>query len=208
MPDQTIPPAILSMGPGIPDDAWVQLSARRWRAEHPSGAAILALSALGTTISQGVRGDVDAERETWARLLAHAAEYAAHRMACEERTPIVRPDDEANRSRAGGRGVVGVCWWCGLLPEQHTGDPTVSVRTPDAPGDVAVLAEAGGVWLLRQVGDAIGSTGAHADDPDDAPPPRGIRSAEAAGLVVTGYRRAWVLEGCSHPDLSGDEVAR
>jgi hypothetical protein len=200
-----IPESILAMHRYIPADAWVRLSDRRYRTEHPNpGVVILALQAFGIITSQGCRAGEISEQETWARLLASAAELAAHRMACEERVPIVRPDNEANR------GVVGHCWWCGALPEQHTGDPTATVRTVDNPGDVLVLARAPeSGWWLRPIGDLIGTT--IGDGPDmDEPPPYGLRSAEAAGYVVTGWRRAWVLVGYSHPDLDATdgEVAR
>ncbi len=190
-----IPAAVTSMYRHIPERSWEQLSARRWRATHPTAnTAVLVLMAFGTTIGVGCRADEAAEQRAWAGLVASAAELAAHRMSCEEQTPIVRPVEA-------GSHVSGCCWWCGGLPEQHVGIPQIAVRDPGATRDALVLAEQDGIWLLRPVGDPIGSTGETA--PDDAPPPWGIRSAEAAGYVVTGWRRAWVLEGCTHPDLEG-----
>lgn len=109
-----IPAAIIQMYPYVDSEVWVRLSEHRYRAPHPNDTyAILVVSLFGETVARGVRADPGDERAAFADLISSAATSAAHRTACAEGTPIVRPNTAANE------GVVGRCWWCGSLPEQH-----------------------------------------------------------------------------------------
>lgn len=125
MTSDMIPEPIRRMYPYIEAEAWTALSEHRFRAEHLSRAVILVVSAFGETHGQGC--SPDKETEVFARLIESCATAAAHRLACEEGTPVVRPDNEANR------GVVGCCWWCGALAKQHGGPADAPVELPDDP---------------------------------------------------------------------------
>lgn len=109
-----VPATILVMHPEVDPLTWERLSAVRYRAQHPrAGFVVLSVSLFGETHSSGCRADAVTERDRFAGLIASTTLGAAHRVACQEGTPIVRPNTAANE------GVVGCCWWCGKLPEQH-----------------------------------------------------------------------------------------
>lgn len=109
-----VPISILTMHPEIAPQAWERLSDVRWRAPHPqSQYAVLVVRVFGETLSVGVIAGTGEEERTFARLIGSAGENAARRVACEQRTPLVRPGGEGNY------GVAGCCWWCGKLPVQH-----------------------------------------------------------------------------------------
>jgi hypothetical protein len=110
---QQIPQSILRTWPSVPADSWEQLSEHRYRASHyyDSAYAWCVVVCFGETIGQtATRED---ETTVFARLFESAARLAAHRVACEDGTPIVRPNGAANA------GVVGRCWWCGNWPAEH-----------------------------------------------------------------------------------------
>src|SRR5437773_9009180 len=104
MPDnaQPIPDSILRTWVEVPPDAWERLSEHRYRAPHRiDGYVTCVVVVFGETIGRGV--EVGGENGVYADLFEHAARAAAHRVACQDGTPAVRPDNEANR------GVVGRC---------------------------------------------------------------------------------------------------
>jgi hypothetical protein len=110
--DTGMPDSLLRVWPNVPADAWERLSEHRYRAPHEVGGFVICVVvAFGETIGQGAR--TGSEGEVYASLFGSAGRLAAHRASCENGTPIVRPDDEANR------GVVGRCWWCGKWPSKH-----------------------------------------------------------------------------------------
>jgi hypothetical protein len=118
-----IPDSVVRMHPYIKPSAWVRLSEHRFRAEHPNAqAAVLAVTMFGETVARGVKAGMDSERAVFADLIGLAGQLAVNKAACEEGTPVVRPDNEANA------GVVGRCWWCGSYPSQH-------VRVDDTEAD-------------------------------------------------------------------------
>ena len=128
-----IPPGVLTMHPGTSADDWRWLSEHRLRAAHPvEGFNWVVVAAFGETVGMAARADDPGhEREVYARLFETAGRVAGQRVACENGSPVVRADDEANL------GVVGRCWWCGRWPEHH--DP--AVRTPRVVLDELVVDE-------------------------------------------------------------------
>lgn len=114
-----IPEQITRLYPHIAAEAWERVSEHRYRAAHSTpNTAVLVVEAFGETIGRGVNyGLINfapsrADRAVFAELIERAARLAAHRVACQEGTPIVRSDNDDH-------GVQGCCWWCGALPEQH-----------------------------------------------------------------------------------------
>jgi hypothetical protein len=111
---RAIPDGVLRTWPEVDPGAWEWLSSHRLRAPHNiDGFNNLVVVAFDETVGQGCKDDPDDERATYARLFESAANLAGRRAACENGTPVVRPDDEANA------GVVGRCWWCGKWPHDH-----------------------------------------------------------------------------------------
>lgn len=133
MTSPRVPEAILikliQKCPYVPGAAWEKLSARRFRAIHPSPEyAFLAVVAFGETVTTGIRiQDSGAEQAVFSSLLMMASQRSTHRLACEEHTPIV----DTRR---------GVCRYCGALPAQHV-VPLAAV--PDDAEDSDGLREVG-----------------------------------------------------------------
>lgn len=121
-----VPSSILVMHPEVDPVTWEKLSPVRWRAQHPrAGYVVLSITMFGETMSAGCKADPDVEQDRYASLMSSASVRAGQRVACQEGTPLVRPNTAAHE------GVGGCCWWCGKLPEQHVapdvedaGDPT------------------------------------------------------------------------------------
>jgi hypothetical protein len=109
---QQIPQGVLRTWPEVPADAWERLSEHRYRAPHNvDGFVWCIVVCFGATIGQAARREDEAR--VFAELFDAAGREGAHRVACQDGTPVVRPDDEAND------GVAGRCWWCGNRPAEH-----------------------------------------------------------------------------------------
>lgn len=122
-PVQVIPASVVRLYPYIDPGSWEKLSEHRYRAPHPNtGSSVIVVTLFGETIGRGV-STAASEQAAFADLIEHAAVTAAHRISCQERTPIVRPYTGAHATH----NVVGCCWWCGGLPQQHDESSAASV---------------------------------------------------------------------------------
>src|SRR6266542_2258657 len=97
---QQIPQSVLRTWPTVPADAWERLSERRYRAPHDNDGFIwCVVVCFGETLGRPAkRGD---EAGVYAELFESAGRLGAHRVACQDGTPVVRPDDEANAEVVG-----------------------------------------------------------------------------------------------------------
>jgi hypothetical protein len=123
MTQPPIPASVLQTWPTVPADAWRWLSERRLYAPHRmEGFRWLVVVAYGETVGRPTKEGSEAQRAVYAGLFETAARAAAHRDACAEGTPAVRPDSKADD------GVVGRCWWCGRWPHEHSPGAAAAAR--------------------------------------------------------------------------------